>query len=252
VGTTYYSLIRTTLIDGTLLFSNSNGVKVIAIENQPEFTPTEEAPVLLAGLAIQPKKIYSKQARSYVTDSCSIDEDNRCRQVQQSNVVGQYLNQVYGPPVWFQTSQAGILYRIPTTAAIAEEIGIPGYIGLFTGSSEPYYLQTSNSTYLVSYNSEDEGNGPHLSPGGIVAIAVAVPVGSGLVLLAILLLILFIVLIIIILVVVVCVLLKPKKFEENYQVKTNDVVDSDIGHRTEAHMGDSNTRVEFPDLDAPS
>jgi len=246
VGTTYYVLIRTTLIDGTLLFSNSNGVRIVAAAQEAVFTAPKDTPVLLSGSVAQAKnKIFSKQARSYVTDSCTIDEDNRCRQVTQINAVGEYLNNVYGPPVWFQTSQSGILYRIPTTAAIAEEIGIPGFVGVFAGSNEAYFVATSNSS-----SSSDEGL--YLSPGGIVAIAVAVPVGSGLALLGIVLIVLFILLLIVVLVVLICFLLKPKKFEENYQTKTNDVVDSDIGRRTEVTMSDSNTRVEFPDLDAPS
>jgi len=104
---------------------------------------------------------------------------------------------------------------------------------------------------LTSSSSDNGGGG--FSPLGIIAIAVAVPVGSTVFVLLLLLCVLIILLIIILLIIVCCVfLLAPKKFDENFSVKSTDVVDADLGKKTEVSMGDSNTRVEFPDLDAPS
>jgi len=269
VGETYYVLLRTTLNDGTVLFSNSNGILI---------APTEEPsiPVLLSTVEgqveeakefsvkseeeeeeeveveeIVRKKIYRKHARSYASESCSIDEANRCRQALVIDPVGKHLNDLYGPPVWIQTSQAGLLFRLPSTVEIASEIGVEGFIGVFPGkNNEPYYLTMKNST---SSSSSDDDDGGGLSSGGIVGIAVAVPIGSGLILLGILLLLLLCLLIIIILILICCVfLLKPRKFDEDIRTRTQDVVDSDLGKKTEVSMGDTNTRVEFPDLDGPS
>jgi hypothetical protein len=244
-GETYYIVVRTTLNDGTLLFSNSNGVKVEPIVEESTIVQVETIETIGVPEKI-PKKVFNKIARSYVTDSCPIDEANRCGQATRVNAVGEHLNDLYGPPNWFQTSQAGILYRIPTTAEIAEEIGIPNFVRVVPSAHGNPFIVTNGTS------SDDDDDDGGLGAGGIVALAVAIPVGTGVILLALLLLLLLL-LIIILLIIIICVfLLAPKKFDENFQVRTNDVVDSDIGSRTDVSMGDSSTRVEFPDLDAPS
>jgi len=247
--TRYYVLLRTILSDGKTVYSNSNGFVVAS--NTEMVDESIEGSLKYAGVheSASRQKIYSKFARSYVTDTCPIDEANRCNQVLQSKyAVGDFLASIYGPPVWKQTSQVTLLYRLPTTAQIAEEIGLPTF-GAVIATTSGFATYVSNS----SSSSDDDDSGYHLSPGGIVGIAVGSSVGGGLLLVGLLLLILLLVLILLLLIGFCCIaLLGPKKFDENFTIRTQDVVDTDIGTRTEADLGDSNTRVEFPDLDAPS
>jgi len=249
-GVRYYVLLRTILRDGKAVYSNSDGFFVTREAEMLDESPQE--PMNFAGVreTASRQKIYSKFARSYVTDTCPIDEANRCNQILNSQfAVGEFLTSVYGPPIWQQTSQITLLYRLPTTAEIALEIGLPTF-GAVIATESGFATYTSNSS---SSSSDDDEGSYHLSPGGIVGIAVGSSVGGGLLLLGLLLLILLLLILLLLLIGFCCIaVLGPKKFDENFTIRTQDVVDSDIGTRTEADLGDSNTRVEFPDLDAPS
>jgi len=247
-GIQYFVLLRTILRNGKTVYSNSDGFELIPELNQAEESDKQPRSVGGGPEAAPRRKILNKVARSYVTDTCPIDEANRCNQVLNSQfAVANFLTAVYGPPIWKQTSQATLLYRLPTTAEIAAEIGLPTF-GAVIATESGFATYLSNST-----SSDDNDNGYHLSPGGIVGIAVGSSVGGGVLLLGLLLLILLVVLVLILLIGFCCMtLLGPKKFDENFTIRTQDVVDTDIGRRTEPELGDSNTRVEFPDLDAPS
>lgn len=98
---TYFAVVRTTLRDGRLVFSNSNGMIIL-----PSTLKTGDR--LFSGVSASASSASSfitgeKETRNVllndgVTQTCPIDNANRCRQSQVS--VNDILTELYGPAVF--------------------------------------------------------------------------------------------------------------------------------------------------------
>jgi len=89
LGSTYYVAVRATLLSGEQMIAFSNGVTVVERDNS--------TPLRSEADRNEPSS-STLRARQVIesTGSCSIDDNNRCRQAQIS--VADRLNELYGPP----------------------------------------------------------------------------------------------------------------------------------------------------------
>merc|ERR1712063_59022 len=103
MGSTYHVAVRATLVSGEQLVAFSNGVTVVERDNSAALRSEADRR--------EPSSLPSLGARQVMetSGSCSIDDNNRCRQAQIS--VADRLNELYGPPRFEDFSApAGFVY----------------------------------------------------------------------------------------------------------------------------------------------
>jgi len=86
--TTYYVVLRTTLADGSHVFSMSNGIFILPNELNLEGSHKRDV--------VQQETEKSSRNLEQVALECPIDQENRCRKAQIS--VRDILSELYGPP----------------------------------------------------------------------------------------------------------------------------------------------------------
>lgn len=98
-GDTYHVLVRATYRSGAQVTAISNGVLVL--DEMPEAIRSRET---LNRETTSSNGFDSQSSSTTSPSSCPIDDANRCRQSQQS--VADYLNQIYGLPVFSSDNSA--------------------------------------------------------------------------------------------------------------------------------------------------
>jgi len=104
VGSTYYVAVRVTLLNGEQTIAFSNGVTVVERDSSvPGVRLGTERREASSSPSLEARQVME------TSGSCSIDDDNRCRQAQIS--VADRLNELYGPPVFEDfRAPAGFVY----------------------------------------------------------------------------------------------------------------------------------------------
>lgn len=209
--TTYFTVLRTTLQDGSHVYSNSNGIVVLPAELEEQIQPKEEissAPVRSHREArsdgqVQPNYILRDDSCFTSGETCSIDNDNRCRQ--STVTVHDYLNTIYGK------AKFPIITPLPPIVVVEE---------------------------TRTYNDDDDDDEEATNSG----IVVATVVGGTLFFLIPLLILCCIACIL-------NRNDDDDKFTDRIQEKDVEQVDADSGSFKQHSIGPENTKVEFPDID---
>lgn len=223
-GKKYFVLLRTTLADGTQVYSNSNGVMITGTPvkaNELGSSTHKRETRSVSAVGRDTPKTFEKRAAANPLGSCPLDTANSCRK--QKVRVGELLKQQYGPPVFNGRGQVQTVFRIPTTGAEA----------LNVGRREEDALENGGPV-----NDDDDDDSSSSGKPGLWGVFAGVIIGT------LLLAIIFAIL----------ALLLGKsgssdKFQtESITTKVTDQVDADVGKTSEVTMGNE-TRAEFPDID---
>jgi hypothetical protein len=143
-GVTYFVIIRATTSMGRQVYANSDGVTVAppaAAASAPVVAPAAEeesatrsrdakraAPLINSGNPLVQNGLVLD-----FNNFCPIDAANRCAQTKKT--VGQFLQELYGPPEFNQNSQATQVFRtIPPELLVMSSSSSSSYGGLNFGS----------------------------------------------------------------------------------------------------------------------
>lgn len=218
-GKKYFVVLRTTLEDGTQVYSNSNGVLITSELKEEGAIKSQKKRSVSATIRDTPKT-FQKRAAANPLGSCPIDAANSRRKKQVS--VGELLRQQFGPPVFNAAGQVQTVFRIPTT----------GVQALNVGRREEDAIENGGPVKDDDDDDSSSGGKP-----GLWGLFAGVIIGT--LLLAIIFAILALIL----------GRGDNEKFGSESIVTTQrDVVDSDNAKSSEISMGNE-TRAEFPDID---
>jgi len=213
--TTYYVVLRTTLQDGSYVYSNSNGILVLPKELEEQFAPKEDLKSHSRNTNTNSREtratvaepltnfVFSGDSCFISGDTCVIDNENRC--AQSTATVRDYLNNIYGKAVF------PIITPIPP---IVERV------------------------QYREYNDDDQDDQESKDSG----IVIATVVGG----------FLFFLIPLLILCCIACVLNcrnDDDKFTDRIEEKDVEKVDAEGGTFKQHSIGPENTKVEFPDID---
>jgi len=168
VGSQYFVVVRTILHNGTQVYSNSNGVRVV-----PPHPTMRESEQSSKGASKRVARDTLLTPLDAVNLFCPIDAANRCRQ--STKTPGAILNEIYGPPQFNTDSQISSLFLIPTTAQDALAIG-----------GDPLKSRAAllalglpgNQLPPVHHSSDDDEFEPVLPGVAIAGIVVPITVGT--------------------------------------------------------------------------